>query len=91
MTDSYDNQMEEMKVASTESTVRELIEGNLAVDGEPLSGDLDLDSSLSDHGVSSLDMVAFAEVVAREFGVTFTIEDCARLNSIRSLIEFLDN
>jgi acyl carrier protein len=77
-------------MASSESRIRELVAANLAVDGQALSSGLDIDTSLSDHGVSSLDVVAFAELVSREFGVTFTTEDCARLNSLRSVIEFLD-
>ena len=78
-------------MSSTEAKIREMVKANLAVDGEPLSADLDLDSSLSDYGVSSLDMVAFGELVAREFGATITTEDCAKLTSLRSLIDFLGN
>ena len=78
-------------MSSSESRVRELVNANLAVDGQALSADLDFDVSLSDHGVSSLDIVAFAELVASEFGTTFTTEDCARLNTLGELVAFLDS
>ena len=78
-------------MSSTEAKIREMVKANLAVDGEPLSAELDLDSSLRDYGVSSLDMVAFGELVAREVGATITTEDCAELTSLRSLIDFLGN
>lgn len=76
---------------STESKLRSLVNANLAVDGQALPADLDLDTSLADHGVSSMDIVAFAELVTREFGTTFTTEDCARMTSLRKVIEFLDS
>jgi len=68
-----------------------MINANLAVDGQPVPADIDLDSNLSDHGVSSLDVVAFAHMVGREFEVTFTTEDCASLANLRSLVDFLDS
>lgn len=51
---------------------------------------MSLDTSLADHGVSSLEMVAFGKVVAQDFGVSLSTEDCASINTIQGLIDFLD-
>ena len=51
---------------------------------------LGLNSSLSDYGVSSMDQVAFAKLVAQEFNTTFAAEDCVNLKSVGELIQFLD-
>lgn len=40
--------------------------------------------------MSSLDFVAFAKLVAQEFGVDVSMEECASINSVGELIEFLD-
>ncbi len=77
-------------MASTEERIRKLVDENLEVDGRPLGRPLDLNASLRDSGVSSLDFVAFGKIVAREFNVTMTPDDCARLTSVGQLIEFLD-
>ena len=77
-------------MASTEDRVRKLVSENLEVDGQPLSADLDLNSSLIDAGVSSVDIVAFARVVQEEFGMQFAVEDCTELTSLAALVEFLD-
>ncbi len=77
-------------MASTEDRVRKLVSENLEVDGQPLSADLDLSSSLIDAGVSSMDVVAFARVVQDEFGIQFAVEDCTELTSLAALVEFLD-
>lgn len=73
-------------MASTEDRVRNLINDNLEIDGAAL----DLSGGLTEAGVSSMDVVAFAKVVAKEFDVAFTPDDCANLKSIQGLIEFLD-
>ena len=74
-------------MASSESRIVTLINENLGLDGQSL----DLSQSLTDAGVSSIDLVAFAKVVAGEFGITFTPQDCASLGSVRQLIDFVDS
>lgn len=75
---------------TTEERIRQLVDDNLEIDGRPIGRALDLNSSLRDSGVSSVDFVAFAKVVAQEFNVDFTLEDCAKYNTLGELIEFLD-
>ena len=77
-------------MASTEDRVRKLVQDNLEVDGKPLDLPQDLNSSLLEAGISSVDLVAFARVVAKEFNVTFSPEDCAKINSVRELVDYLD-
>ena len=74
-------------MTSTEDRIRNLINENLEIDGSTL----DLNTSLTEAGVSSMDLVAFAKLVSQEFGVSFSPDDCARLNSVRALIGFLDS
>ena len=74
-------------MASSENRIRALINENLGVDGQSV----DLSLSLTDAGVSSIELVAFAKVVAREYGLTFTPQDCASLGSVRELIDFIDS
>ena len=76
---------------STEQRVRKLLADNLEVDGQSVGDSVDFSRSLSDIGVSSMDIVAFARVVQTEFGVEFTIEDCAKYKTLGDLIEFLDS
>lgn len=76
-------------VATAEERFRKLVDDNLEIDGRPLGRHLDLNSSLRDSGVSSVDFVAFAKLVAEEFNVTFSLEDCAKYNTVGELIEFL--
>lgn len=77
-------------MASTESRFRKLISENLEVDGQPLSADLDLNNSLTDLGVSSMDLVSFAAVIQDEFNVKFSTEQCTELPSLSAVIEYLD-
>ncbi len=77
-------------MATTEDRVRQLVAENLEVDGQPLGPSLDLDIGLGEAGVPSMDIVAFAKLVAQEFNLTFSPEDCARLNNLRDLIEYID-
>ena len=74
-------------MTSTEDRIRKLIGENLEIDGSTL----DLNISLTEAGVSSMDLVSFAKLVSQEFGVSFSPADCARLNSVRALIGFLDS
>ena len=77
-------------MASTEDRVRQLIADNLEVDGESVDS-VDLDKGLTDIGVSSMDVVSFARVVQEEFGISFAIEDCADLKTVRQMIEYIDS
>ena len=76
---------------STTARVKQLVSDNLEVDGQPLNLSEDLNVSLADLGVSSLDIVAFGKVVAKEFNISFTIEDCERVNSVQKLIDHIDS
>lgn len=78
-------------MASTEERVRQLVDENLEVDGRPLGRPLDLNTSLRDSGVSSVDFVAFVKVLSQEFGIEFTVEDCANIPTPGALIEFIDS
>ena len=75
---------------STEQRVRKLLADNLEVDGQSVGDSVDFSRSLSDIGVSSMDIVAFARVVQTEFGVEFTPENCAELATLSQLVGFLD-
>ena len=78
-------------MASTESRLRKLISENLEVDGQPVSADLDFSGSLADAGVSSMDLVAFVAVIQDEFNVKFAAEQCAELQSLSAVVEYLDS
>ncbi len=72
-------------MASTEERVRKLVSDNLEVD---LPSDLNV--SLGDLGVSSMDIVSFGRVVAKDFDISFTAEDCANVNTVQGLVEHID-
>ena len=78
-------------MASTAERLRKLVNENIEVDGKPLAIPDDLNISLADSGVSSTDIVALAKLIAQEFNVTFTPEDCAALDSLKKLVDFLDS
>ena len=75
---------------STEERIRRLVDENLKIEGRPLGRELDLGASLQDAGVSSLEFVAFAKLLAKEFDVKFSMDECGNINSVGELIEFLD-
>lgn len=77
-------------MATTEQRVRQLVSDNLEVDGKPLNLSTDLNTGLTELGVSSLDIVAFAKLVSKEFNITFTIEDCKTVNTIQKLVDYVD-
>ncbi len=77
-------------MATTEERIRKLVDENLEIGGRPAGRPLDLNSSLRDSGVSSVDFVAFAKVVADAFNVSFTVEDCNKVNTVGELVAFLD-
>ncbi len=77
--------------SSTEDRLRNLINENLEVDGQAIDLPEDLNFSLSEAGVPSTDLVALAKLVSQEFGITFVVEDCIRLKSVKELVEFIDS
>ena len=78
-------------MASTEDRIRKLVAQNLEVDGKPLPEPVDFSTGLTDVGVSSMDIVAFAKVVAQDFEVTFTPEACASIKTLDELVKCLDS
>ena len=77
-------------MASTSERLKKLVEDNVEVDGQALNVPDDLNISLMDAGVSSTDIVALAKLIAEEFDVTFTPEDCAALSKLPEVVDFLD-
>ncbi len=77
-------------MATTEERLRRLISENLEVGGQPLSADLDLNSSLMEAGVTSMELVAFARVIQEEFQIKFEPEQC-EMQNLAQVIEFLDS
>ena len=78
-------------MASTAERLTSLVNDNIEVDGQALDIPDDLNISLVDSGVPSLDIVAFAKLVTQEFNVEFTVDDCVALNSLREVVDFLDS
>ena len=78
-------------MASTEDRIRSLVAQNLEVDGKPLPEPLDFSTGLTELGVSSMDVVSFAKVVAEDFGATFTPEACATIKTLDELVKCLDS
>ena len=76
---------------STAERVRKLVVENLEIDGKPISEPIDMDSSLLDLGLSSMDAVAFARLIQGEFNVNFTPDHCGQLANLSALVEFLDS
>ena len=77
-------------MASTEDLIRKLLAENLEVDRKPLPQPVDFSLGLTEIGVSSMDIAAFAKVVAQEFDVSFTNEICAELDNLNDLVKCLD-
>ncbi len=75
---------------STQERVRKLVENNIEVDGQPLNVPEDLNISLLESGVPSTDIVALGKLIAEEFDVTVTPDDCASLASLPDLVAFID-
>ena len=78
-------------MSSVSDRVRAVVVGNVEVDGQALDIPDDLNFSLTDAGVSSLDIVALAKLIAQEFDVEFSAEDCARLGSLRAVADALES
>ncbi len=76
---------------TTAARVRQLVSDNLEVDGQPLNLSEDMNTGLTELGVSSLDIAAFAKLVSQEFNITFTIEDCETVNTLQKLVGHIDS
>ncbi len=77
-------------MASTADRIKALVSENLEVDGQSVGPVDDLNTSLSDLGVSSVDIVAFGRVVVSEFGISMSAEDCADIPTLAALVDFVD-
>ena len=78
-------------MASTAERLTSLVNDNIEVDGQPLAIPDDLNVSLIDAGVSSMDIVALAKLVSKEFDVEFTVEECTSLKTLSEVVGFLDS
>ena len=78
-------------MASTAERLTSLVTDNIEVDGQALDIPDDLNISLVDSGVSSMDIVALAKLVSQEFDVEFTVEECTSLKTLSEVVDFLDN
>ena len=52
---------------------------------------MDLNSSLRESGVSSVDFVNFTKVVAQEFNLEFKPEECVDIKTVGELIQLLES
>lgn len=77
-------------MASTAERIKALVTENLEVDGKPVGPVNDMSSSLSDLGVSSVDIVAFGRLVVNEFGISMSADDCGKIPTLAALVEFVD-
>ena len=78
-------------MATTEERLRKLVDDNLEIEGRSAGDPLHVDYSLRESGISSVDFVAFAKIVADEFGVSFSPEDCAKYSTVGELIALLES
>ena len=78
-------------MASTAERLRQLISDNIEVDGKALDVPADLNISLADAGVSSTDIVALGKLIAQDFNVTITLDDCAVLTDMSKVVAFIDS
>ncbi len=75
---------------SIEERVRKLVDDNLEIEGRSTGSPLALDSSLRDSGLSSVEFVEFAKLVAQEFSLTMSAEDCASINTMGEFVSFIE-
>lgn len=78
-------------MATSAERIRALVNDNIEVDGNTLNIPDDMDFSLSAAGVSSMDMVALGKLIAREFNITFTLDDCTSLDNLTKVVAFVDS
>ena len=72
-------------MTATEDRLVQLADEQLDLGRSP-----DLDRSLADGGVSSVDIVSFLKVVAQEFNLSITAGDCEGVSTLRDLARVLD-
>ena len=77
-------------MASTAERIKALVDDNIEVDGQALDIPDDMNFSLAAAGVSSMDLVALGKLIAGEFGITFTLDDCAALDNLTKVVAFVD-
>ena len=77
-------------MATTEERLRQLVDDNLEIEGRNAGDPLHMDYSLRASGISSVDFVAFAKIVADEFGLGFSTEDCDKYSTVGELIARLE-
>ena len=78
-------------MASTAERIRTLVNDNIEVDGKPIALPDDLDISLTEAGVPSTDVVALTKLIAQEYGVEFSPDQCAELNTLKKVVAYLDS
>ncbi len=78
-------------MASTAERIAKIVGDNIEVDGKALKIPQDLNISLADAGVSSTDIVALAKLIAQEFNVDFTLEECADVDNLQKVMALLDS
>ena len=78
-------------MASTAERIRTLVTENIEVDGKPIALPDDLDISLTEAGVPSTDVVALTKLIAQEYGVEFSPDQCAELNTLKKVVAYLDS
>lgn len=76
---------------SIEERIRTLVDDNLQIEGRQAGTELDMNASLRDSGLNSMEFVEFGKLVAQEFGVSVSIDECAGFDSIGSLVAFLES
>ena len=75
---------------TNEERLTKLVDDNLTVEGRNAGDALHLDRNIADSGVPSADIIAFLQLVNREFGVSISAGDCGDLLTPRSLLAYLD-
>ena len=71
-------------MASSEDLIREMFEENL---GRAAN----LDVSVADSGVSSLEAMAFIKAVGDAYGVALSPEEVAKFTTLRDFINYIDS
>ena len=74
-------------MATTEERLHKLVHDNLDV---PDTESLNVNLNFADAGVPSAQVVAFAKLVADEFGITVTPEDFAGFNNVGDLVAHIN-